>query len=1482
MALRRLVLSILLFLSGSAVSLTVGGTAAVAAPAVIPAPAVTDPPVQPVSPQPAGEALPPVVIPATGEPFHTGDQEPSVDPPSFNSDDVDVVVDPGGKKNKAGGSPVSLQKNSNKQGTPSARADSPGRVRFHGGTTDEVKAATRAGASGFVFRVSRSDGKNGASRVGIEVDLSAWVKIYGEDWLSRAQVQRIPSCALITPDAEGCRTAEPVAGDVDPATRVLTADVDVEDAPALVGAIGKSLLPAATGDPGWAYQINAGIAGASGNWGGTGTWTKGAWNVSGNTGSFNWSWPISVPPAVAASAPELAVSYSSASLDGIGGATGAGQGDDFGPGWSLDGIGYVERRYKTCADAVGSTTPDMCWAGDNGTISFGGRASELIAVTPGSNEYRLKDDPAWRVFRNSGAPGSPGVHPWNNAVVGNGLVDDKGDSWVVYTPDGTAYYFGLGYEPTPGLAPVDSPKTSSVQAIPVRTGGVAGVCNTGAICGRAYRWNLDRKIDRNGNVTTYFWDAEVNWYGDPLAPTTNYYPYVRSSHISRIEYGKKAGAENVQAPAKIDFTYNSRDVADYPSDASCSFVSGLNCKQAPTFYAWKMMSSIVSSTSAGGGAWTPVWQHTFGLIFPPVTGEISKYMLQWMQRAGWDGTAWYYLPAVRTDSILMNNLTGTATPLVRIYRINEIQDEYGSDIRIYYGQPTPCASPVGLSSSNNGDCFPQWTANNTSAGFRWFNKWLATAVDVHDSTGNSPTMRTVYTYSFDTAGGQTRPSRFRFNDDRFLLGYPGVGADRRTWSLWSGYPMVSVAKGPVTFTSPAWGFNELDPGTFAPNEWTETRYYTGQYGDCVATGSNPCATLRTMNAYLADGTLAGSITGGFIGTDAIMWLGRPYQIRRLNSVGGTELAGSTDTYTAGQNADNGIRKAFFVAGDNHTERTLQAGLWKTKTTATQYDTSLGLPYRVVESGTGVTTRCRDTVYVAQTAIGGTPAATWLASLVSWTALHDTSNTACGGPQMDQTTFGYDNGYGNVITITRWSNVATGAVTVSNFEYDSYGRVTKTIDPLSRATTAVYWPATGFPSTVTITPPAPGLATQAVLDARFGVVTQATEYAWPSNATTTAHYDPLGRRDAVQYPGTSGVWDALYTYSIPGDPVYPPVAAPKGPYPRQRTAPIVVKSSIRQAGNTTAPATPAAWIDSYTYLDGLLRTRETQSAAVSGAAGLSNVTATLYDGNGRVKETTAPFAAAANPGVAMVTGAAATGAGRSTITAYDALSRPISATTMSGGAAQWATTYSYDGLMSTTQPPAPTGSTVQTEDVFGRLTNVVETGGATMNYTYNARNDLLTVSDSAGNLTTNTYDDLSRTIASIDPDQGRQVYTFDVASRLVDRTDGKGQIVRYSYDNADRKTLESDVNYYITAEWQYDSSRSGQLYRSCAPVCSAPVIEQVIDNYNTRSKPLSTTTRVPAWYGFGSPDTANSSWSKFTYNYTYDDATGAPRVPPTRH
>jgi RHS repeat-associated protein len=103
------------------------------------------------------------------------------------------------------------------------------------------------------------------------------------------------------------------------------------------------------------------------------------------------------------------------------------------------------------------------------------------------------------------------------------------------------------------------------------------------------------------------------------------------------------------------------------------------------------------------------------------------------------------------------------------------------------------------------------------------------------------------------------------------------------------------------------------------------------------------------------------------------------------------------------------------------------------------------------------------------------------------------------------------------------------------------------------------------------------------------------------------------------------------------------------------------------------------------------------------------------------------------------------------------------------------------------------------------------GSTTRSYTYDARGNLATTSDSAGNVWSFTYDSLGRKVASSDPDSGNWTYAYDAAGRLISQTDAKGQTTTIAYDAVNRRTSKTTLAgtpQATTVSWQYDQVFTG--------------------------------------------------------------------------
>ncbi|GIG69288.1 hypothetical protein Pen01_55830 [Phytomonospora endophytica] len=484
--------------------------------------------------------------------------------------------------------------------------------------------------SGLVFELTRVD-DDGSGEVSAQVDYAAFAYAFGADWRTRLALWTVPGCVGCAP--ERLDTTNNIAG------ATVIADVP------LAAAETTTLLLAADSKGGAGDYTASKLSPSS-------TWSQG-----GNSGSYNWSYPMTVPsPVGAGPLPSLGLSYSSASVDGRSEAT------NNQPGWIGEGFsfgsGSIERRYVPCAndmDGANNTekTGDRCWKTDNAILSMEGRGGELVQDDD-SGKWRLKNDDGTVIERKTDTDNP----------------DNNNEYWKLTTPDGTQYFFGLNQ--LPGWTS-DKTATESVLTMPVAGNNTDEPCHDStfgsSFCDQAWKWNLDYVVDVHGNTMSYWYDVDTNRYGK-AGKADNPVLYDRAGELVRIDYGtdNRDGTEyGGIVPGRIDFTLTDRCLSDCgthdeahwpdtPWDLSCTSTTSCPGSLAPTLWSTKRLTKITTTIWDNGlGKHMPVdsWEMTH--TFPnPGDGTRAGLWLDTITRTGHvGGTA--AMPPIEFDWVQMYN-----------------------------------------------------------------------------------------------------------------------------------------------------------------------------------------------------------------------------------------------------------------------------------------------------------------------------------------------------------------------------------------------------------------------------------------------------------------------------------------------------------------------------------------------------------------------------------------------------------------------------------------------------------------------------------------------------------------------------------------------------------------------------------------------------------------------------------------------------------
>ncbi|MFD9689208.1 RHS repeat-associated core domain-containing protein [Kitasatospora sp. NPDC059088] len=1356
-----------------------------------------------------------------------------------------------------------------------------------------VRVRTVEGAdSRTVVALSRSDGAEvGKVRVGIDLGSVG----FGGDFAHRAQLSVLPECALTSPGDAACQVRTPVASHYDERAKQLVADVDLPATGTATARQRAESLSAgvASGAPQLLLTLDGTPTSGTGSYSATPFSPSQAWAAGGSSGSFTYSYPIAVPPALGGGAPPLALGYDSASVDGKTASTNA-QASWIGDGWDL-GAGFVERAYRPCDKAGVPGSGDQCWGGPNLTLSLGGHAGELVpedsscvAGTAADEQsrckWRLKDDDGTKVEFLTGANNGT----WNGSYL------------KVTDTSGTVYYFGLNQLPAADGSPSKAgPESKSAWTVPVYSPNPGDPCydgskGKGSWCQSAWRWNLDYVVDAHGNLTTYAYTPETNWYargGAQNAGKGTNTAYTRGGVLAAITYGQllsdQLGAGgSYQAAARVDFDSGERCVSDasacdpaqrtaanaanwpdVPMDKQCQD-SGACTNYGPTYWSTKWLNGITTSIRSGG-SYRPVDKYELTHVFKTPQNATENAPIAWLQsvkRTGKDtanGQAEQALPAVTfADLLLPNRVDGLvpARPRYNRPRMAVITTETGGTIVVSYTKDS-CSRTAGrMPSSADGNSMSCFNVKWFDTGVQstvddWFLRYPVDTVTV-DPNGNlvagSVPMTTSYTYG---------PAAWHRNDSAL------VESDYRTWDQFHGYASVTTVTG---------------SGKDGPQAKSTTSYHQGMNGDLKADAKPRAATVAGVKSGSRPDE--GWLTGRVLETDAYA---------DTSSAAGSPLSYTVNSYenpavTATHKRAGLPDLVAQYAATRTTAVSTSAATTGTRTTTTVSTTDAGNNNRVTTSlstADGTPDLCTRYRYAG----AANPQVTGLVSeqFVTSGANACTADANASNTVSDTRTLYDGQGFGTAGTKAE----ATGSQVLNGYDangsaqyvatsastYDQYGRVTSVTDPTvtdsanpnGAVTTTAYSSANPgeLPNKVVTGSAAPAGAPDA------GTRRESTSTYNPARAllltttdantrTVTQSHDGLGRLKAVWIPGRDTTAGANFTFDY---------AVNGGSMPS-----TVTTKSLRPTGTAYGTATQ--------IMDGLGRVVQTQGDPAISAYHGRMVTDTFYDSQGRVnrkyntyyEDTNAPNTTRWIPDGAMVPNQSVMG--------FDGLGRAVSAQFVALGKPQSTTTTAYPGAdRIDVSPPAGATPTSTVTDARGRTSQLWQyrTSSATGNradadvsgYTYTPGGQTATRTDSAGNTWSYTYDQRGRQVKVDDPDTGVSTRTYDGASRLATSTDARGQTMAFAYDLLGRKTGTFNGSVapgnQLTG-YTYDTVAKGQIASSTRYVGGAggAAYTKSVSEYDTAYRPTRTSISLPG------SEIGQAGQVSFEYSAAYNPVTGS--------
>src|SRR5215472_12902060 len=1023
-------------------------------------------------------------------------------------------------------------------------------------------AARRAGVSGFLFQLARSDGGAQPAPVTARIDYSGFAHAYGGGFASRLTVVALPACALTTPQLPACQLATPLPTVNDTAAGTLTVQADAQPAPGTVRTMGSTstVLAATTSTSGGTGDFKATTLPPSATWG-----------VGLQTGDFTWSYPLPGPPAIAGAAPSMALAYDSGSTDGETAQANT-QTSQVGEGFDLAGGGFIERRYKACADEIttaSSKTGDLCWGGDNGYLSLDGRATELVK-DDSSGVWHPKDDDGSRVELLTGAA--------------NGA--NNGEYWKITANDGTQYFFGKNQLPGYTTGDFATFSTWTVPVVGLNSGEPCHGANyASSMCYQAWRWNLDLVVDPNGNAREYFYSPE---YNDYLFDSTGATPgtakvYTRGGSLNQVGCSSQSSNVYAHIPMRLMLSSGDRCLSgtscsthtgqfwpDTPWDLSCSGSGcGATGHEAPSFWTQTMLTGVSAEVYEGSAGYVTMDSWSLGHVF--LSADTDDLWLSSISHKGEDGGS-ASLPSVSimNDTGNPNRVSGDGYPSMVKYRVANITSEAGGQVAVTYDAAN-CGSSLPAPSNDTLPCFQQWWTPgdpqvNEAPVSSFFYKYPVATVAVHDDTGASTDDETTsYTYLDGTA--------WHFDNDDGL-----VSNKYKSYSQWRGYEHVHVVTGSSNETRGE----------------TDYTFMRGMDGDQMPGGATASFSI-------------GDSTGTRI-ADSERLNGFTREEITYNGPGGAEVSGTIDDPWQSADTADSIKswgtltaKQTDIAAMHQRVDLASGGVRQTEVDNTF--NSQGLLTQSSDLGDITTTDrlCTVNTYVQNSS----------AHMLDYIDERTVTAAACGtsGALVSDTHHLYDGGafgaaptHGNVTETDRWSAGDPGVpdhwVAASRETYDGFGRVTSSKDAAGNTTSTTYSSAygSGNATTQTVATDPLGFTSAVDLDAGRGLPLDTID---PNGERTDMTYDPLGRLTAVWKPGQSKASGAKANFTF----AYQVTNKPPS------STGVITTTAVTT--NRLINPSSGLYVTSVASYDGLLRPRQTQQVAEA-VDGAMLVTDTLYD------------------------------------------------------------------------------------------------------------------------------------------------------------------------------------------------------------------------------------------------------------------------------
>ncbi len=365
--------------------------------------------------------------------------------------------------------------------------------------------------------------------------------------------------------------------------------------------------------------------------------------------------------------------------------------------------------------------------------------------------------------------------------------------------------------------------------------------------------------------------------------------------------------------------------------------------------------------------------------------------------------------------------------------------------------------------------------------------------------------------------------------------------------------------------------------------------------------------------------------------------------------------------------------------------------------------------------------------------------------------------------------------GNLMRVERWLDSENRYVAEVRNSYDSWGNIIATLDAAGGRREIAYDETDHVHPVRERMIAGPSVFDFiAEYDAVFG---KPISYSDPNGAITSYEYDALGRLSKIIKPGDSSQLPTVgYEYDL--------------------KAPV---STITTHAREVSGA--ADTLDKYTYVDGLGKTRAEAMADVGGGFIVSK--ASIFNSRGKESFVAEPFRVDSLPleggGAGWGWSKASLAAQSGTSFTYNALSRIV--TTVHPDGTNSLVQYlplaelffdEDDSDASSSHANTPATKRYDGQARLAAVSYRDSTKDIPTSFGYDAAGNITSITDTAGNLRTQTYDSLGRMTAIDDPNAGHRDYIYDDTGNLIEKRKPGGEGVKYKYEQTTNRVLAKNI------------------------------------------------------------------------------------------